>query len=226
MAVRSRVQPIDRDIALMLSADLSPAAQSSALASFAQAQLKDAQQINTQALGRVPRHETYVDGRRGADVATVRPGGSIIFEFELVSDVIEWIELLLVQHSPERSGRYSRSHVLFADGVEVQFGAAVPEAREYIFVNTQPYARKIEGGPGRPPQSKQAREGVYHVVAFLGSRRFANLAKIKFSFVVPQFGAIHDWASKTTLSKRGRRRARLRSEAEWLRRQPAIIVTV
>lgn len=222
MPVRARVQPIDRDVELILSQDLSPAAQSAAIASFAQEQLVEAQQINTRALGRLPDHETYVDGHRGDDIASVRPGGTIAFEFELVSDVIEWIEAMLVQHSPERSGRYSRSHVLFADSVEVQFGAAVPEARKYVFVNTQPYARKIERG-----LSAQAKSGVYEVVAVLASKRFGNLAKIKFSFVVPQFGAIHQWASKTRMSKRRHGRGwKTRSEAEWLRRQPAIIVTV
>lgn len=221
MAVRTRVQPIDRDIALLLDEDLSPAAQSRALAAFAEEQLKDAQATNSQALGHVPRHQTYVDGRAGAALEAVAPTGSIVFEFELVSDVIEWIEQVLIQHSPERSGRYSRSHVLFADGAEVQFGAAVPEAREFIFVNTQPYARKIERG-----LSAQAKSGVYEVVAVLGNRRFGNIAKIKFAFVVPQFGAVHDWANRTKMKRRDRPNMKSGTRAEWLRRQPAIIVTI
>jgi hypothetical protein len=220
MAVRTRVQPIDRDISLMIAEDLSPQAQSAVLASYARQQLTEAQDINSRALGRLPRHETFVDGRRGASADSVKPSGVIVFEFALVEDVIEWIELMLIQHSPERTGRYSKSHVLFADNVEVQFGATVPEAREYIFVNTQPYARKIERG-----LSAQARSGVYEVVSVLASRRFGNVARIRFSFVVPQFGAIHDWAGKTNMQRRGRR-MKSEARAEWLRRQPAIIVTI
>jgi hypothetical protein len=221
MAVRTRVQPIDRDITLMLSEDLSPQAQSRALASFAQQQLQEAQEINARALGRVPRHETYVDGNPSSAIENVKPTGTIIFEFELVNDAILWIEQMLIQHSPERSSRYSRSHVLFADGVEVQFGAPVPDAKSYTFVNTQPYARKIERG-----LSAQAKSGVYEVVAVLASRRFGNVAKVRFSFVVPQFGAIHSWAAATSMKRRGRPNMKSGTRAEWLRRQPAILVTV
>ncbi|QDM32093.1 hypothetical protein FNL55_12675 [Tardiphaga sp. vice352] len=221
MAVRTRVQPIDRDISLMLAEDLSPQAQSAALARFANEQLREAQEINTRSLGRLPSHDTYVDGRPGAAPESVKPSGTIIFEFELVGDVIEWIQTMLIQHSPRLSGRYSKSHVLFADGAEVQFGALVPESRSYTFVNTQPYARKIERG-----LSAQAKSGVYEVVAVMASRRFGNVAKVRFAFVVPQFGAVHSWASKTSMKRRDRPNMKSGTRAEWLRRQPAIIVTV
>ncbi len=229
MAVRTRVEPINRDIDLIVSEDLSPSARSKLLASFAEEQFKEAQTLNSRALGRVPKYETFVDGRAGADLATVKPSGSIVFEFELVSDVIEWIQQMLIQHSPERSGRYSRSHILFADGVEVQFGANVPDAHEYVFVNTQPYARKIERG-----LSAQAKSGVYEIVSVLASRRFGNIAKVKFTFRAILNGGLHTISRVGPLqvkrSKNGRflkgSHVRAGNATERQQRQPAIIVTV
>jgi len=56
-----------------------------------------------------------------------------------------------------------------------------PPAQEYVFVNTTPYARKIEGNKGRPPSSPQAPDGVYQAVATL-ARKFSNVAKVTFSY--------------------------------------------
>ena len=59
-----------------------------------------------------------------------------------------------------------------------------------MFLNTQPYARKIEGDLSREPSSKQAPEGVYEAVATLAQRRFGNVAMIRFSYRTPIDGAI------------------------------------
>ena len=53
-------------------------------------------------------------------------------------------------------------------------------AEEYVFINTQPYARKIEGTGGRR-MAPQAPDGVYQAVATLAQRRFGNIARITFS---------------------------------------------
>jgi hypothetical protein len=50
-------------------------------------------------------------------------------------------------------------------------------AEEYTFINTVPYARKIERG-----SSRQAPDGVYQAVANLARRKFTKLAKITFSY--------------------------------------------
>jgi len=54
-----------------------------------------------------------------------------------------------------------------------------------VFLNIQPYARKIERG-----QSSQAPDGVYQAVATLAQRRFGNVAKITFSYRTAIGGAI------------------------------------
>ncbi len=177
MALRTRIDPLQADIAVILQEDLSPQAQSRALAGFARDQLVEAQQINRSALGSVPGHRSYVDGRQSDNLDAVKPSGVIVFEFDLLSGMFEWIDLQLITHSPVRSGRYRRSHILLADGVEVDPAGRSLDVDEYVYLNAQPYARKIERG-----LSKQAPDGVYQGIATLASGRFGNLARISFGY--------------------------------------------
>jgi hypothetical protein len=188
MPVSVKVDPISRDIELFL-ADISPAAQSAALASFAKETLDEAIQTNQAGLGVVPSYETFVDGRKGADLETVHPDGRIIFEFDLLSDLLIWIDLMLIRHSPvgkppkdPHPGLYKGSHTLFVDGVEDtvtldETNHKTPQGSEYVFLNTQPYARKIEGG-----LSRQAPDGVYQAVATMATQKFGRIAKIEFTY--------------------------------------------
>lgn len=214
MAVKMRLDVVAEDIRVLLRDAVSPEARSRRLAEEARRALRRGQDVNRAALGRVPPHDTYVDAKPEAPLDSVRPDGRIEFEFRLLEDVFRWVGEQLVIHSPVLTGRFQRSHVFLADGVEVEPGAPVPAAVEYVFVNTQPYARKIERG-----LSQQAPDGVYEVVAELASRRFGNIARIRFGYRAPLFGDIDDWA-RTTRMQTERRRDR----EEWLRRQPAIII--
>lgn len=191
MAVKTKVEAIDRDIAVILSDTLSPAAQSKALAAFAGETIEAATRANRQILGRDAPRTIYVDGKKGAPLASVRPDGSIVAEFDVVSDALAWIGEQLELHSPKASPDpnpsvvYKRSHELFADGTAVPIGEPVPSAEEYIFINTLPYARKIETG-----SSSQAPDGVFQAVATLGRRRFSKVARIAFSYRAAVSGAI------------------------------------
>lgn len=179
----SRIDPIEKDIELLIQQDLSPEAQSKAFAAFARETVAEAEQINEAALGRPVAYRTFVDGSEGADEGTVSPTGTIAYEFELVSEVFGWIAEELDRHSPVGSkgdkhpGLYKRSHQFFADGVEADAYAPPPSIEQGIFVNALPYARRIEAG-----LSPQQPEGVYEVVAALASRRFGNIAKIQTSW--------------------------------------------
>jgi hypothetical protein len=179
MAVRTRIEPIDRDIAAIIGTDLSPKARSAALAAFGRQELAKAEQQNARALGAVPDHDRFVDGREGAPLETVRPDGTILFEFHLLGDLFEWIEAQLILNAPVRSGRFARSFVFFADGVEADPTRA-PPASEWVFINTTEYARKIERG-----SSSQAPDGLFEAIAGLANRRFGNLARVRFSFRSP-----------------------------------------
>lgn len=217
MAISSRIDSIERDIAVMLDETLSPEARSLELAAFARRELAEAQRINQAALGQVPPHDTYVDGRAGAAVESVRPDGVVVFEFAMLQDIFGQIGDMLAKAAPVRSGRYSRSFLFLADGVVVDSGAAVPQASEYVFVSSVAYARKIERG-----LSSQAPSGVFQAVAAIAARRFSNLASITFTHVVLQAGMIDEWADSAGALRLARRKGRRRSPGEWLRRQPAI----
>jgi hypothetical protein len=172
-----RVTPVGRDFQLLLDDSLGGPARSKALAEFARREIEEATEINRLALGYPPPLTIYVDGRRNAPLESVQPGGTIVADFTLVNNVIEWIRAQLDTHSPVKSGRYRQSHVLFADGQQVGRNEKPPPAEEYVFVNTVPYARKIERGA-----SSQTPDGVYQVVAVLAQRQFRSLASITFAY--------------------------------------------
>jgi len=218
MAVKTRVQPIARDLDVLIRGDLSPDAQSAAFARFARDTLAETQETNRQALGRVPPHETYVDGKRGAALESVTPSGRIIFEFELFGDVFTWIDAQLVQHSPVgASGRYRSSHVFLADGVQSTPATAGP-ADEWVFINTQPYARKIERG-----LSKKAPDGVYQAVAALASKRYGNMVRVRFSYRSPLLGYVAMGGRKG--GKAAGKAKRSAAGMERASRVPAIVIT-
>jgi len=177
MALSVRIQPISRELELFVKEDLGPKARSAMLAAFAAEVIAEAAQQNAKVLGRVPPYDVYVDGREGAPLTSVKPEGTIRAEFQLVNEALAWIATQLQMHSPVRTGRYAKSHELFADGVDTENPNAAPPAEEYVFLNTQPYSRKIERG-----QSPQAPDGVYQAVATLAQRRFGNVAKITFAY--------------------------------------------
>jgi hypothetical protein len=179
MLLQTRIQPLARDVDFLLEELTTPAGRSLALAEFARSEIAEAKAINRQALGREPPSKLFVDGRQDAALESVRPDGTIVLDFQLVNELLFWIHQQLEMHSPSRTGRYKSSHALFADGTEVTASLAgvIPQAEEYVFINTQPYARKIERG-----SSSQAPEGVYQVVAVLAQRQFRNVARITFSF--------------------------------------------
>lgn len=183
MSVTVRVEPIDKDIEVIFKQDLSPEARSATLAQFARDQLANAEQVDLSVLGHIPPHKTFVDGREGSSEDGVRPDGVIVYSFEIVSDLLIWIAEQLVKHSPVLTGKYQKSFLLYADGNQVEVGAELPEASEYVFVNAQPYARKIELG-----LSPQAPDGVFHVVATMAQQQFRDVAKIAFTYRSPVGG--------------------------------------
>ena len=222
MAIRGRVETFDRDIELILSNDLSPKARSERLAQFAKQELVTAEAKNRSALGYVPPHETFVDGRRGAPVETVKADGTVIFEFSLIETALAAIAQILIIASPVLTGQFRSSIALFADGDEVEPGQTPPNANEYAFVPSTPYARKIERG-----LSAQAPDGLFQVAAALASRRFGNIARIRFGYRSLNAGAVGGWAataSARALAQRVRGGNPV-NHTDWLTRQPAVIIT-
>jgi hypothetical protein len=218
----SRVEPLEQDIGLLIRRDLSPQAQSEVLAAFARETLGDAQEANQAALGHPSPHETFVDGLAGANEDSVRPNGTIVYEFDLILDLFAWIDDQLIQHSPVGSGSdphpglYKRSHLFFADDVEADPLTPPPGAAQYVFVNEQPYARKLETA-----------DAVYETVAAMAQRRYGNIAKIAFGWRSLANGAVGAYAaSPSAIASASRHHREGKGAAEWLTRQPSIVITV
>jgi len=212
------------DIDAFLPAGKGGADRSKALADFAREEFGKAQEINRQAIGSVPDHQTFVDGVRDAPLERVKPDGTIVFEFELASDVIAYCFSQVVKHSPVIDRDYQRSHRIFADGVEVETPELAVGAEEVVITTISPYARKIEGTGKRPPQSAQAPNGVYEVVATMARRRYSNTAQVRFTYRQPTGGAtaLEGWASKNAGRRQGAK-AQSRQQARNTR-QPAIVI--
>ncbi len=154
-----------------------------------------------QSAGAVP-YRQIVDGREGAPLESVRPGGVIVFKFSRIGPVVDWIYQALMARSPVRSGRYQHSHKLFVNGVQRDAFVErqvvdLPPGSEVVLINMQPYARKIEGTVRRqgPPRvdhlswhhrkkegklvrtgglSAQAPDGVYEIAAIEARKRFPD----------------------------------------------------
>lgn len=184
MAVRTRVEPIDRDVRLIIDELLSPAAQSAQFAAAAAQFLGEADETNKSVLGRIPKSKTFVDGVQGAGLITVGPRGVIVREYELFVDVLRWIAADLIAHSPvgrseagdKHPGLYKASHTLFADEKEIPIGSEIPEAREFVFVNYLDYSRKLEMG------SSRQFDHIYQGTAGRARTRFGNVVGIGFSY--------------------------------------------
>lgn len=191
-----KVAPVEKIIRARIDAALSPAARQQLIAQVAREKLGEAQQQNQRVLGRVPDHETIVNGRRGVPLETAHPDrGVIVFKFELISQVVAWIYAELVRRSPigpaGGAGTFKDQHVILADGVQVLPNEALPAAAEVVILNTTPYARKLEIGTtqsGRPFVIN-AEPRLYDTVSHEAAARFSNVAKISYTFRPLQGGA-------------------------------------
>ena len=184
------IEPLDLDIEALIADEFSPAARIRALAAVAREQLAEAESVNKEALGFVPPHSTLVDGVSGVPEDRVRPDGLIVYAFELRGDLLAWIMEQMRIHAPVRSGRFRDSFELYVDGQLTDPAGAIPPASECVFLSPLSYAPKIEGSPGRPPESRQAPHGVFEAVAAMAAARFGNQARVSFSFVSPISGQL------------------------------------
>lgn len=184
MPVSTRIQPLSQALSIVVQDTLSPAARSRAVAGFARETLREAQAQNRRVLKREPAYRQFVDSAEGKPLEQVRAdGGRIVFEFDIADDIATAIMAALISVSPEDSGAYKRSHLIFADGRQVLPGEVVPRAEEFVFLNVQPYARAIELGRMRMKVDGTSR--VYQQAQRIAAGRFGNLASIKFTYRSP-----------------------------------------
>lgn len=222
MSVKTKVDPIGQTFQLLLDESLGPKARSQAMAQFAREQRDQAKAANARVLGKAPPVQTFVDGTEGASEDSVRAdNGKIVYEFALINEAVSYIITQLQTHHPpqERTGRFAHSFQVFADGELVTDLKNPPMAMEYSFFNTQPYARKIERW-----------YGVAEAVVTLARGKYGKFARITFGYRAATGGtsAIGSWARSGSARRLARRirGGRESLHAEWLTRQPAIILRV
>jgi hypothetical protein len=212
--IEAKIQPIRRDLDVAIQSWLGPAARAEILIETARDVLRNIDAQNDAAAGQHVPHETFVDGSKTETIESVHAEGVIVRTYDLMPLILMEIGGLLWKYSPVLSGRYQKSHRLFADGDEiakVTEGWSVPSlpagVRELSFVPTVNYARPIERG-----WSKKAPDGVYQVIAAMAKTSFGKFAKISFGY--RELGGL--WESKTE------QKARPHSPRDM--RQPAIII--
>ncbi|MBF0869719.1 hypothetical protein [Gluconobacter japonicus] len=134
---------VARNIRLFRDQALSPAAQSAYLARVA----INARDTAARRGDAPPHWTTNVDGRQGAPESSVRPDGFILYKFNVMGLAAKAALQLCKERSPVRSGRYRDSWVVVVEGKPWTDDVAdVPEGKEVMIVNPQPYARKIDTG--------------------------------------------------------------------------------
>jgi hypothetical protein len=191
MALKIKIDPVERFTEAMVRADLSNQQQKKEIADFVRAGIAEADQTNQRVLGRIPPRTITVDGSHGAALEDVNPnGGTIIVEYELIGEVLIWIAKTLEDRSPVTSGAYKKGHTLYADGVPTDVTGTVPPAEIYTFINTVPYARKIEVGKTKSGRSFviQVPNKIYERTAKDAKLLFGKTADITSSFDFPVGG--------------------------------------
>jgi hypothetical protein len=233
MAIR-RLQGGEQRFVLTVKRGLDRQVASGAIARFHRDRVSDAQTGNRRLVGNEAdlREITTVDGKRGAPLESVNPdGGTIVTILPFaIQEILAYIDALLVIRSPvgpTNKGApgppYQRVHRLFADGAEIDPLNPPTDAREYIFVNNRPYARKIERGQGSAPD-----DGVYEGAAAMASKKFGTFAYIRFSFQAILEGGIQDYSDVALGGRKGGKNASAEKRAAYDRhneqRYPAIRV--
>lgn len=109
-------------------------------------------------------------------------------------ELLRWIATALVERSPVVTGEYRSSHALYADGAmiadagAIAADAAIPAGKVYAFVNSTPYARRLETGlvkTGRrkgQPFVRQAEPHLYESVARDAQVRAGSEAQVRFNY--------------------------------------------
>jgi hypothetical protein len=136
---------------LMISRHLSPQAASARLAKFARSELQRAL-----AGGASTEYQRFVDGLRGAKEEDVKPGGTIVYRFNLMAIAAAMALKELKKRGPQRSSRlntkkpvpkhYYDSYFMGLNGKFIEaddFNPRTAGSLNYVVIgNVQPYSRK------------------------------------------------------------------------------------
>lgn len=94
-----------------------------------------------------PAWTTYVDGRKGAAEASVRPDGAIVYRFNVLGLAAAFALSFVKARSPVASGRFRSAWAVVVDGKPYAGDLNdIPATASIMIVNPMPYARKVEVG--------------------------------------------------------------------------------
>lgn len=172
-----------------------------------------AAETNRRATGREIDRVIFVDGRQGAQISTVKPGGTVVALFAVHVAAVDFAWETLAQLSPidvsPRADdiRYREHHLLLVNGEQQtgRPGSPVHIGADDIvtFVNLLGYARRLEQG-----YSQQAPDGIYEVASAIIKAKFGNIVTVRFGYGA-FLGATADRQNRypfITLSPKARRR--------------------
>lgn len=135
--------------------------------------------------GIAPTTETVVDRVRGAPIEAATEKSTILIEFGYLREIAQWIIDWLAAKAGKRSGAYADSFRLYVGGVEASLSAIRHDTREFVVLNTRPYARRLEIGKvrtgpriGQPFAILQERYFVKSIVVH-GQARYGNMVRMR-----------------------------------------------
>jgi hypothetical protein len=174
MARRATEKELNRQLELATES-ISPENIAKELAIFAKLSLRD---VISSGEGS-DRYERYVNGNLDAPEESVVPPGPIVYLFHWWPEVIEYALQVLVDRSPEKSGRYKRSWFVMVNGTIVNDYTQIPIGAQVMLTNDQPYSRKIEVGHMR----MSVEPGVVQDSRRTVMSRFGNTVEVKATMI-------------------------------------------
>lgn len=219
MASSVKFPVIDRKVVFTGNGVFSPETRAKAFAEAAKGSIAEIDRDNDAALGYDVQYQTFVDGHATANLQSAKDTSEIVARWQLTPGVIAYIDGLLAQSGPVKSGAYRKTRAIYADGREISDPAQAMGAKEVMFMSLVPYARKIERG-----KKGYAPGHVYEAVAAMAKGRFSNVAMIKFTYAQPEgpAPALSSWAAGSAARATSGRRQRAKHSQNM--RQPAILV--
>jgi len=188
----ARVSAFRQQVDIFKSQLTGPARQA-LMVDTAKAAFAEAQETNTRILGHAPPYVQVVDGHQGAALESVKPGGTIVFLFDVagssLKEAVQDAMALLKIMSPVGSGlrygvHYRDSFRLLVNNVVRQVGDALDVGEikpddEIQITNLMPYARRIERG-----WSAQAPNGVFESAFGALEAKYGKILIMKFTYAV------------------------------------------
>ena len=223
----------DRTFEVYVSKDLDPVAQAADFARRAAAGI--AEEIGG---GRVPPNfKRWVDGHEGAAEASVRPGGTIVYEFSYASEIVVFALAFLEARSPTgpmpASGPrlyrkpFRESFYVGIDGKFIPPGGFRPYAlrddwQELVIGNVQPYSRKVDVQLiGKRRLRFNVEPGLFQDCAREINRRFGNFATAKRVYSMKFPG---QYTLQQTQFRTGERSHNVKRWAGTMVESPAIVI--